>query len=38
MRLYGHTVLPRERVLRYGKRYSPYGSIAAFYLWELAGE
>ena len=38
MRLYGHKVLPRERFLRYRKRYSPYGSIAAFYLWELAGE
>lgn len=38
MRLYGHRTLPPERFQRYRKRYSPYGSIAAFYLWELAGE
>jgi len=38
MRLYGHRELPRERFERYRKRFSPYGSVAAFYLWELAGE
>lgn len=36
MSLYGHKTLTRERFERYRRRYSPYGSVAAFYLWELA--
>ena len=36
MELYGHSNLPKERFLRYAKRYSPYGSVASLYLWELS--
>lgn len=36
MQLYGHKELPKERFLRYAKRYSPYGSIASLYLWAMA--
>ena len=36
MELYGHRELPKERFLRYAKRYSPYGSVASLYLWELS--
>ena len=36
MNLYGHKELPKERFLRYTKRYSPYGSVASLYLWELS--
>jgi 3-methyladenine DNA glycosylase/8-oxoguanine DNA glycosylase len=36
MSLYGHKELPKERFLRYAKRYSPYGSVASLYLWELS--
>ena len=36
MKLYGHKELPKERFLRYAKRYSPYGSVASLYLWELS--
>ncbi|MDR2908308.1 MAG: DNA-3-methyladenine glycosylase 2 family protein, partial [Oscillospiraceae bacterium] len=35
-RLYGHKSLTKEQFLRYKKRYSPYGSIASLYLWELS--
>ena len=38
MRLYGHKELPKERFMRYAKRYSPYGSAASLYLWKIAGE
>lgn len=38
MRLYGHKEITKERFERYRKRYSPYGSLASLYLWELAGE
>lgn len=38
MRLYGHKELPRERFKRYAKRYSPYGSVASLYLWEMSAE
>lgn len=38
MRLYGLKELTGEQFKRYRKRYSPYGSIASLYLWELAGE
>ena len=36
MRLYGLKELPRERFLRYAKRYSPYGSVASLYLWQIS--
>jgi DNA-3-methyladenine glycosylase II len=38
MKLYGHKSLSGEQLLRYKKRYSPYGTVASFYLWELAKE
>jgi 3-methyladenine DNA glycosylase/8-oxoguanine DNA glycosylase len=34
--LYGHITLSKEQFLRYKKRYSPFGSIASLYLWELS--
>ena len=34
--LYGHKELTKERFLRYAKRYSPYGSVASLYLWEMS--
>jgi methylated-DNA-[protein]-cysteine S-methyltransferase/DNA-3-methyladenine glycosylase II len=36
MILYGLKELPREKFLRYKKRYSPYGSIASLYLWVIS--
>jgi 3-methyladenine DNA glycosylase/8-oxoguanine DNA glycosylase len=36
--LYGHKSLTKEQFARYKKRYSPYGSIASLYLWELSVE
>lgn len=36
MRLYNLKELPHDRFLRYTKRYSPYGSTASLYLWEIA--
>jgi DNA-3-methyladenine glycosylase II len=36
MNLYGHKTLTKERFARYRKRYSPYGSVASLYLWELS--
>ena len=36
MKLYGHKELSKEMFLRYAKRYSPYGSTASLYLWELS--
>lgn len=36
MNLYGHKELTKERFERYRKRYSPYGSVAALYLWALS--
>ena len=36
MNLYGLKELPKEKFERYKKRYSPYGSIASLYLWELS--
>lgn len=38
MRLYGHKELTRARFERYKKRYSPYGTVASLYLWELSIE
>lgn len=36
MRLYGLEELPKEKFNKYRKRYSPYGSVASLYLWELS--
>lgn len=36
MNLYGLKELPKEKFERYQKRYSPYGSVASLYLWELS--
>ena len=36
MTLYGHKTLDKERFERYKKRYSPYGSTASLYLWEIS--
>jgi len=36
MQLYRHKELPKERFLRYAKRYAPYGSVASLYLWAMA--
>ncbi len=36
-RLYGDRTLTRERFEQRRKRYSPYGSLASLYLWEVAG-
>lgn len=36
MILYHHKELTRERFERYRKRYSPYGSVASLYLWEIS--
>lgn len=36
MRLYGLSDLSRQQFDRYRKRYSPYGSVASLYLWEIA--
>jgi DNA-3-methyladenine glycosylase II len=36
MKLYGIETLDREQFERYRKRYSPYGSVASLYLWELS--
>ncbi len=35
-RLYGLIDLPMEKFNKYRKRYSPYGSVASLYLWELS--
>ncbi len=35
--LYRHREITKERFERYRKRYSPYGSVASIYLWEIAG-
>ncbi len=38
MKLYGLTELTKEQFQRYRKRYSPYGSVASLYLWDLSVE
>jgi len=38
MNLYGLKSLNKEQFERYKKRYSPYGSVASLYLWELSAE
>ena len=35
--LYRHRALDRAKFDKYRKRYSPYGSVASLYLWEIAG-
>lgn len=35
--IYGHKEIERERFERYRRRFSPYGSVASLYLWEVAG-
>lgn len=35
-RLYGLTTLSKEEFDNYKKRYSPYGTVASIYLWELS--
>lgn len=34
--LYGHKKITKELFEKYRKRYSPYGTVASFYLWELS--
>lgn len=36
MNLYGLKELPKAKFERYRKRYSPYGSVASLYLWEIS--
>ncbi|OPX62051.1 MAG: 3-methyl-adenine DNA glycosylase II [Methanoregula sp. PtaU1.Bin006] len=36
MQLYGIDTLDRARFERYRRRYSPYGSVASLYLWEIS--
>ena len=36
MNLYGLKELPKEKFERYKKRYSPYGTVASLYLWEIS--
>ncbi|MEW9123950.1 MAG: DNA-3-methyladenine glycosylase [Thermotaleaceae bacterium] len=38
MNLYGLKTLSKEQFEKYKKRYSPYGSVASLYLWELSAE
>ena len=35
--LYRHRQIDKARFARYRRRYSPYGSVASFYLWAIAG-
>jgi len=35
--LYRKMTITREQFEKYRKRYSPYGSVASLYLWEIAG-
>jgi DNA-3-methyladenine glycosylase II len=36
MKLYGKETINRAEFERYRKRYSPYGSVASLYLWEMS--
>jgi 3-methyladenine DNA glycosylase/8-oxoguanine DNA glycosylase len=38
MKLHGHKTMSVHRFERYRKKYSPYGSVASFYLWHLAND
>lgn len=35
--LYGHPVITPEIFAHHQERFSPYGTVASFYLWEIAG-
>jgi DNA-3-methyladenine glycosylase II len=35
--LYNHNEISRELFEKYRRRYSPFGSVASLYLWEIAG-
>ena len=35
-KLYHHKTLTKVQFERYKKRYSPYGSVAGFYIWEIS--
>lgn len=35
-KLYHHKTIDRTRFERYRRRFSPYGSVASFYIWEVA--
>jgi len=35
--LYRHREISRQLFEKYRRRYSPYGSVASLYLWEIAG-
>lgn len=34
--LYGHQEITKEQFKKYKKKFSPYGSIASFYLWHIS--
>lgn len=36
MLLYGHKEIPRELFEKYRRRFSPYGTLASLYLWEIS--
>jgi 3-methyladenine DNA glycosylase/8-oxoguanine DNA glycosylase len=36
MNLYGLDELTKEQFNKYKKQYSPYGTVASLYLWELS--
>jgi len=36
MRLYGLDELSKEQFMQYAENYSPYGSVASLYLWEIS--
>ena len=38
MKLYGLSQLSKEEFEVYRKRYSPYGTTASIYLWEIASK
>lgn len=38
MNLYGHSALTRPQFDKYRQRYSPYGSVASLYLWQISKE
>lgn len=38
MLLYRHRKLDRAKFEKYRRRYSPFGTIASFYLWEIAAD
>ena len=35
--LYRHREIDKAKFEKYRKRYSPYGSVASLYLWEISG-